>query len=334
MHSAVTDMHSSWIVLGPLTENYLADIALVRQALVDDHPEIFWLPNHYVTAKGKDNSGNPAALLMFSASGESASSYLVSRSEKAIMEEELNRAVSAILSKVTATDPFEKEVQLMRLLCEKVTYTTDPDDPMIYSAYGALVGGRALCEGYSRAMQLLLLQSGIPCTTVTGIANGEGHMWNLVQLGSDWYNLDATWNDTGGDLVSFEYFNLTDADIALDHAFSKDFSQIAPDKLSGVSFNISRPACTATAYNYFAKRGFTYSAENVAGLISYITSSPDEALEVRFVNQAFKEQFALNSEAFLQDINTRLAAVTPALPYYIGRYSVSTHTLKLYKVEK
>lgn len=323
-------MHSSWIVLGPLTDNYLADIAIVRHALVDDHPEIFWLSNHYVTTKGKDNSGNPAALMMFSVSGESSSSYLVSRSERATMEAELEAAVASILSKVTATDPFEKEAQLMRLLCEKVTYTTDPNDPMIYSAYGALVGGRALCEGYSRAMQLLLLQSGIPCTTVTGVANGEGHMWNLVQLGSNWYNLDATWNDTTGGFVSYEYFNLTDADMALDHTFSKDFSEIAPDKLSGASFNISRPSCTATEYNYFVKRGFTYSAENADALISYITSSPDEVLEVRFVNQAFKQQFAANSNAYLQDINIKLADQA----YYIGRYSVSTHTLKLYKVQK
>ena len=109
-------MHSSWIVLGPLTDNYLADIAIVRHALVDDHPEIFWLSNHYVTTKGKDNSGNPAALMMFSVSGESSSSYLVSRSERATMEAELEAAVASILSKATATDPFEKEAQLMRLL--------------------------------------------------------------------------------------------------------------------------------------------------------------------------------------------------------------------------
>jgi len=179
-------------------------------------------------------------------------------------------------------------------------------------------------------MQLLLLQSGIPCTTVTGVANGEGHMWNLVQLGSNWYNLDATWNDTTGGFVSYEYFNLTDADMALDHTFSKDFSEIAPDKLSGVSFNFSRPSCTATEYNYFVKRGFTYSAENADALISYITSSPDEVLEVRFVNQAFKQQFAANSNAYLQDINNKLADQA----YYIGRYSVSTHTLRLYKVQK
>ena len=333
MHSAVLDMHSSWIVLGPLSDNYSADIAVARQAFVADHPEIFWLANNYVTAKGKDSNGNPAALLMFS-SADNTTSYLVTRSEKTHMEAELNKAVANIVSKVTATDPFEIEAQLLSLLCEKVTYSADPADPFKYSAYGALVNGRALCEGYSRTMQLLLSQFNIPCTTVTGIANGEGHMWNLVQISNQWYNLDATWSDTANNFVSFEYFNLTDADIALDHAFAKDFSEISPETLSGVSFNITKPSCTATEYNYFSKRGFILTPDNTAELVSYIVSSADKTIEVKFKDQAFANQFKANAEAILTDINTRLAAIAPALPYYIGSYSPSTHTVKLQKTDK
>ena len=195
-------MFTSWVVLGELSENYVKDISVVRHALVADHPEVFWLPPYYITATGKDDNGNPAALMMFSSSADVSPAFLVKRSEKSVMEEELKKAVSDIASQVTATDPFEIELQLHDLLCKRVEYSTNQADPMIYSAYGALVNGKALCEGYSRAMQLLLHHFKIPCTTVTGVAEGEGHMWNQVSIGSKWYNLDVTWNDTSKDFIS------------------------------------------------------------------------------------------------------------------------------------
>ena len=184
MHTAAHDMQHSWIALGPHTESYAVDIAVVRSALVADHPEIFWLPHYYVTATGQDEEGNTTALMMFSSSNELSPAFTVSRSERDFMEGELNAAVEEIAAMVTATTPFEIELQLHDILCERVTYSDDETDSMIYTAYGALVNGKALCEGYSRAMQLLLSRFGILSTTVSGVAEGEGHMWNLVNIGA------------------------------------------------------------------------------------------------------------------------------------------------------
>ena len=156
MHTAVEDMFTSWVILGKLSDNYSNDILVARYALVNDHPDVFWLPPYYITAVGKDNASNPAALMMFSSSADIQPAFLVNRSEKAVMEEELMKAVLDITGQVTATDPFEIELQLHDLLCSRVEYSDDQTDSMIYSAYGALVNGKALCEGYSKAMQLLL----------------------------------------------------------------------------------------------------------------------------------------------------------------------------------
>ncbi len=333
MHTAVEDMFTSWVVLGELSSDYINDIAVARHALVSDHPEVFWLPPYYITATGTDNSGAPAALLMFSSSADVSPSFLVKRSEKAVMEEELMDAVSDITSQVTATDPFEIELQLHDLLCERVEYSTNEADPMIYSAYGALVNGRALCEGYSKAMQLLLHQFNIPCITVIGVAEGEGHMWNQVSIGSKWYNLDVTWNDSSKDFISHEYFNLTDADIALDHTFSKDFSELTDKELSkgSVAFNLSRPVCESYTNNYFTKRGFIFSKDNTPALVNYIANSKKEAIEVRFSDTSFKNTFNKNATKYLEEVNSKLTLQNPEIDYYIGRYSVSSLTLKLYK---
>ena len=55
-------------------------------------------------------------------------------------------------SPVTASGHYEIELQLHDLLCGEAEYNDDADDPAIYTAYGALVNKKALCEGYSRAM--------------------------------------------------------------------------------------------------------------------------------------------------------------------------------------
>ena len=306
MHTAVHDMFSSWVVLGELTKNYVKDIAVVRYALVADHPEIFWLPPYYITATGADNNGNPAALIMFSSSADVSPAFLVKRSEKAIMEKELNKAVLNIASLVTATDPFEIELQLHDILCSRVVYSTDKNDPMIYSAYGALVNGRALCEGYSRAMQLLLHHFNIPCTTVTGVSENEGHMWNLVSIGSKWYNLDVTWNDSSKDFISHEYFNLSDAEISLDHTFSKDFYELTEKEFENgaAAFNLSKPLCNSSTYNYFSRYGFVYSKDNISDLVNYIKNTQNQILEVRFSDSAFKNEFNQNSVKYMDEINT------------------------------
>lgn len=335
MHTAVHDMFTSWVVLGELSDNYVKDIAVVRHALISDHPEVFWLPPYYITATGKDDNGDPAALIMFSSSADVSPAFLVKRSEKAVMEKELNDAVLDIASLVTATDPFEIELQLHDILCSRVEYSTDESDPMIYSAYGALINGKALCEGYSRAMQLLLHHFKIPCTTVTGVAGGDGHMWNLVSIGSKWYNLDVTWDDTSKDFISHEYFNLTDADISLDHTFSKDFSELnEKDFEKGtIAFNHSRPLCDSYTNNYFTKRGLVFSKDNTKELVNYIKNSEKQMIEVRFSNTSFKKEFNSNSSTYLEKINNELFLQNPESDYYIGRYSVSSLTLKLYKTK-
>ena len=66
-------------------------------------------------------------------------------------------------------------------------------DPMVFSAYGALVDGDAVCEGYALAYRLLLGELGIPCITVA--SDQMNHMWNLVELDDRWYHVDVTHDD-------------------------------------------------------------------------------------------------------------------------------------------
>ena len=95
------------------------------------------------------------------------------------------------------------------------------------TAYGALVEGKAVCQGYSLAYKLLLSRAGIPAVYV--VSTPMNHSWNMVQMDDgSWYHTDVTWDDplysSGSDggfdhAVSHDYFLRSDASMrALDHS--------------------------------------------------------------------------------------------------------------------
>lgn len=275
MLAAADEMPSHYIDLGAAADITQRDVYIAAVALKNDHPEIFWLP--YAWYIGETHLGEMAILFVNELGDDSGSieeflaTYVVTRADKLRMEAELAAAVEEIKKKVTATDPYGIELQLHDILCEKITYSVTPN-PLSYTAYGAIVSGDAVCEGYSRAMQLLLYEFGIRSTLVTGYA-GQEHMWNMVELGGKWYHLDLTWNDQN-DEVYHTYFNLTDAGISRDHIINGDVEHLSRDEVfEGEPFNIKLPICNATEQYYYNVTGFTY--ENNAVELAQLIASPD-----------------------------------------------------------
>lgn len=69
-----------------------------------------------------------------------------------------------------------------------------------FHIYGTLYEGKAVCEGYARTFKYLMEQVGVPCILVTGTATNsqgqtEAHAWNYIQINSQWYAVDVTWDD-------------------------------------------------------------------------------------------------------------------------------------------
>ncbi len=84
-------------------------------------------------------------------------------------------------------------------LCKNIIYPDIPSNEYVgdcHDAYGALVNGYAVCQGYAEAFKLICDKYNIPCVYITGTANGGGHGWNAVQMDDGkWYLVDATWDD-------------------------------------------------------------------------------------------------------------------------------------------
>ncbi|MGI6695396.1 MAG: transglutaminase domain-containing protein [Christensenellales bacterium] len=89
------------------------------------------------------------------------------------------------------------------------------------TAYGSILGGHSVCQGYSRGFLHLCQKANLWCETVDGVSGGNvGHMWNMVKLDSGTYHLDITWSDELGlpdSLGWSRYFMLTQDEILVDH---------------------------------------------------------------------------------------------------------------------
>ena len=175
----------------------------VVEAVYNDHPELFWLDAEFSCKYLKTGICVEITLEYNEAADnlEAAQSSFLACAEK-------------ILSGARElSDPYEKEKYVHDALLQIADY--DMSAGMNQSAYSALVRGKSVCAGYSKAFQYLLQQLGIPCYFCTGYAGGD-HAWNIVKLGSTFRNVDVTWDDT--EPATYDYYNKSDEAFAATHA--------------------------------------------------------------------------------------------------------------------
>lgn len=213
----------------------------------DDHPEYFWLGTSYRYTYINDGKDIVVKILP---------DYLVD--SVAEMQEEkrvFDVAVEAVYTEVSKQQtPYEKELWLHDYLIETNDYISY--SKFAHTAYGALVEGECVCEGYTRAFQLLLNKLGIENYPISGSddfsATMPNHIWNMVKLEDAWYQVDITWDDEGNDDddVFYAYFNITGTTMQRDH------------KVIGNYVNL--PACNGTTYNYYRQNPIIcFDANNV-----------------------------------------------------------------------
>lgn len=230
-------------------------IYIVKEAVLADHPEAFWVTSSY-TVKNNFHDGNYLVLY---------SKY--SAAELNTMFDELNEAIIPILSHIPdEASELVRETVIHDALVDEITYdfeAAEADDSSHYAfnVYGALVKKKAVCTGYAGAMKMLLNLVGIECRTVVGMSKNSGHMWNQVRIDGDWYNLDATWDDsaTENDILysRYNYFNITDERLARNHNTGADYSEMkceyTEDEVYVTTelYNFDLEKCTETKYNYY-----------------------------------------------------------------------------------
>lgn len=255
------------------------NIRIAITAFKNDNPQIFWIANVY----SYTYQGNDTVVQLYS---------YIPANECNQMVAQLNAKVSKIVVALPKNlSEFNRELMLYDTMAKSCIYddaaAANSELWQAYTAYGTLVDGKAVCEGYSRAMQLLLSYANMQCRLVNGEGQNTLHMWNLVYVSNAWYHLDATWNDDD-QIESHDYFNLSDAAILADHEISPQVSSLTNDEINGkngsqhVSYNLSLPACKSNEQNYYRVKGipiqsFTASADkNVVSALAAAAKRHDK----------------------------------------------------------
>ncbi len=116
--------------------------------------------------------------------------------ENAQMMEKISEATA----QMTGSE-YDRILAAHHYLCANVVYDENAIHP--HSAYGALVDGKCVCEGYAKAFKLLMEAMNIECDIVINAT----HAWNEVLLNDKWYMVDVTNDDAHGG-PDFPYFLL------------------------------------------------------------------------------------------------------------------------------
>jgi transglutaminase/protease-like cytokinesis protein 3 len=182
--------------------------------ILDNHPEIFYVDT-----------------VIYYSDGVVKFKYKYPRATILKMNKALNQQADKIVNQAKQKKTqFEKVLTIHDAVVNSVRYDeanlekgTLPD--LDYTAYGALVNKTAVCDGYAKAMNLLLNRAGIWSVKVTGTANGEDHAWNLVKVDGKYYYLDSTWDDPVSfdktDILRYKYFLVTGSQLAKDHKWNQ-----------------------------------------------------------------------------------------------------------------
>lgn len=128
-------------------------------------------------------------------------------------EAQVNKVVDEFVSQIDKSTMTDYEIikTVHDFICEGTTYDDDAAEKYdyyiqrgwssfakykyAYSAYGALLKGSCVCQGYALAFYRLCKELGYSARFVSS----AGHAWNIVGLDGKYYFVDATWNDDAMD---------------------------------------------------------------------------------------------------------------------------------------
>ena len=222
-------------LFGASTGQYFSDydsaVSYLRKQMVSRETEITlnfpasWFTSHkdglywdllYDAMKCDDSStGQEGDALLYGYAGCNVSystagyiKYTMAYHSNAEQEAKLTAAVAEAMTtlQLNGLSEAKKIVKIHDYICNHVDYEYNSKEEQIYTAYGALCTGKAVCQGYAVLFYRLCKEAGLSVRIISGTGNGGRHAWNIVRIGSKYYNMDCTWD--GQDAATYNEFLL------------------------------------------------------------------------------------------------------------------------------
>lgn len=219
--------------------------------------------------------------------------YSMSSASKQNLVSEIEEVRDKLIRKCTGMSSLQKEVAVHDHLVSNVTY--DLGAPHAHDMVGAILDGRAVCQGIALATEYLLCSMGVDVGTVFGKPYGstELHAWNIVFIDAP-YHLDVTF-----DLGSFrngpqhDFFNVSDEIMSRDREWT------------------DRTMCNSMRMNYQSLRGaVVYRKEDLAPYIRGKLLEGEEDFEFRIAQGICRDFDSASVNAVARAEATKLRNVT------------------------
>ena len=289
--------------------------------LISCEPELGWVENNYEL--DIDTNDDSIITAYFK--------YKLSREEEEAAVEKLKAVVTEVNAAAAGLDDFGRMLYFHDYIVTECDYSTETGNA--WSAYGCLVDGKAVCEGYSKALIALCEEADMLCIPVGGsyAQNSSAlHMWNKVVMDGEWYNMDVTWDDPtdandspvkeekdGIDYIHRDYFGLTDKETETDHRFTE-------------TSVLKYPAADAVEDNYFIRTGAYVSdpgeaSDTIYRLAAEAAEKEEQIIQFRcsgseVYDSVFELEFSENGRIFdiLGQLNREGYPVDPTGYRYIS----------------
>lgn len=228
------------------------DMQKILNAVLFDNPVFFYLNSRSVMI-----ARSPFGLqLMFR--------YDYTKSEADAMWQTAQSKIDEFMTRIKpGMKPLAKQIEAHRWMQQNIKIATEPYDKTCFSLVGALIKGSCVCEGFAHAYKLICDRLHLASIIVTGtghLADGSTqlHAWNITRIDGITTHIDVTWDTIFG-LGAYDYFNLTDDEIAVDHDFDRGMY----------------PPCTSKSLSYFTLNRLVAHNENELRSIVAANSSKE-----------------------------------------------------------
>ena len=280
-------------LFGSSTGQYFSDydsaVLYLRKQMVSRETEInlnfpeSWFASHkdglywdllYDAMKCDDSStGQEGDALLYGYAGCNVSystagyiKYTMAYHSNAEQEAKLTEAVAAAMAKLQLNGLSEakKITKIHDYICNHVDYAYNSTEEQIYTAYGALCTGKAVCQGYAVLFYRLCKEAGLSVRVISGTGNGGPHAWNIVRIGSKYYNVDCTWD--GQDAATYNEFLLKSEADFRDH--TRESWPVAGSHYldyTSAEFNVQYPM---TEKSWDESTTYAHSEETTSGAVT------------------------------------------------------------------
>ena len=280
-------------LFGASTGQYFSDydcaVSYLRKQMVSRETEInlnfpeSWFTSHkdglywdllYDAMKCDDSStGQEGDALLYGYAGCNVSystagyiKYTMAYHSNAEQEAKLTAAVASAMTtlQLNGLSEAKKITKIHDYICNHVDYEYNSKEEQIYTAYGALCTGKAVCQGYAVLFYRLCKEAGLSVRIISGTGNGGPHAWNIVRIGSKYYNMDCTWD--GQDTATYNEFLLKSEADFRDH--TRESWPVAGSHYldyTSAEFNAQYPM---TEKSWDESTTYAYSKEAMSGAVT------------------------------------------------------------------